>query len=134
MMRKSFSTIFLLGLTFSASASASNLLGGQATQILEFHFTSLPDLPGEFYCDVQPTVESVTLMATNQTIKGCNIGVCTFNGPDVSKLFNQFYFTAQDSSFTGAGYSVINIVYSGSKDDVQCYNGKGNRATEFTGQ
>lgn len=131
MMMKSLSAILLMSLALSASAA--NLMGGPETQILEFHFTSIPSSPGEFYCEVQPNVQSVTVMASNQTITGCRIGVCVFDGPNTSSILNQLYFTAQDSTFTGAGYSVINIVYSGSKDDVQCYNGKGNRTTEYTG-
>ncbi len=71
----------------------------------------------------------------NAKVNGFNNGSITFDGASIiSSLFNQVYFTANMFAVTGGGPEFIDGVYDGSEGDMVCYDGKGNRAIEFTGQ
>lgn len=134
-MRKSFATVLLMGLALSASAEIP--VAVVDVQTLHFTLELMPHLTGNFYCDAGPTVSSVTLTSphlTNVTVNGFNAGSISFESASkINQVLNQVYFTA-NYIFDGSGNPAIDIVYVGSKDDLACYQGKGNRTIEFTGQ
>lgn len=132
MMKKYIPAVLLLSLACSASAEDS--ITGVEPQLFELPLGILPGIDStNFFCDAKPSVSSVTFTSNHVNVTGFINGGITLTGSNTSNILNQVYFTASTSSFTGAALS-IDVVYLGSKDDVICYEGKGNRSIEFSGQ
>jgi hypothetical protein len=130
-MRKTFAMVLLAGLTLSASAAGT--VRDADPQKLHFNLGLLPGEAGYFYCDVQPTVSHVSL-SSNVTVNGFIDGSITITGTSkISQVLNQVYFTATYQPFSGSLPS-IDVEYEGSQGGMTCYEGKGNRTIEYSGQ
>lgn len=134
---KKFTAVLLIGLILSASAEAQTV--SAEPQILRLDVGLLPEGSAYFYCDVLNPPLAVTFVSHNIVVTGFTDkkdggteGGLTFDENNASVL-NQVYFTANSGPFTGT-MPYIEVAYLGSKNDVVCYYGKGNRTVEFTGK